>query len=462
MLNAVRWLVALASGDVRGAKVHVHVETATPADKELLRELAYLIYPARIHDLHGASANVVEPYDAVCDAYSACTLCGRPISGGARRAALHDLVKEVARDERLDAPCLAARLFGRAANKPVFIFTVGTGEPPAFLRCQSPVSISLDKVKAEFCRGEHTAAILKYCDVAYAAVVGVEKGRKSFEKYAEEVGKALNGEGDLMALASLREEFFKDVLEEAGIGPLRPVYQPPDLSGVGYVPQLSGVNARGKLKEIHTENLAIISGNNVVYVIRIDGDKFGAFVRQANISEDVLSQFKSAISALIETARGVYPAVIYAGGDENMTVASARSFRDVAQMLTALRRLYISFGRRWGHNLTISAGVIASRYKTPMYHAAMLADKAVEEAKSTGGDAVALLYAKGLTSEEFGIVKFPHLGHALAAAAKYAEERPDMGTCTQQLYASLFRGAPPPAPGLEKTLMFITNAASLI
>ena len=474
LLNAARWLVALASGD-RDAKVHVHVESRNQVDKDLLRDLSYLIYPSRIYEeLHGSNELIAPETPWNCFANAVCTLCGRPVNEGTIDLYMSKVVSEVSKGEMLDTPCLVARLFGRAANKPAFVFVVGMGAQPPLLKCADSISIRLRAVEVEFCEkpdeGLTVATLRGLCEF-YVSVVGVSKKKfdeRVFEEYADAVrdllrrGQAERRAEAYLAVADSREEFFGELLKGADIGGLPPVYQPSDLEDVGYVPQLSGVNAGGQLAEIHTENLAVLGGSNVVYLVRVDGDKFGRFVRQSKISERIISVFKSAISAVVETAPGMYSVLIYAGGDENLVVASAADARRVLHMLEDLRGLFTSFGEKHGQELTISAGIVASRYKMPMYHMVMLADKAVEEAKLAGGDAVALLYAKGLTAEDFGVVKFPHLREALVAASKYAEERPDLSKCTQMLYAQLFRGSPPPKLGLEKTLAFVTNLASLI
>lgn len=456
LLNAARWLVALTAAKTWA--VHVHVE-ADGVDWDVLRELAYLVYPARVE------AGDVKVRELGCaEGGGVCTLCGR---GGvvARR---EDWLSHVTRGEALDAPCLAARLFGRAANKPAFLFALFERDSLLRVLPGGPtLALPLGFSTLYFWRhgegggGEclDDSAALCYHNNC-VAVLGVRrecvKERANVERYLEAVRRAERFE----EAAAAREEFLRRVAEEAAREELKPVYQPRGGSiEEGFVPHLSGVNAGGE--EVDTEILASLAGTNTVFLVRVDGDRFGERARQ--MSEEVLAQFKSAVAGVFEAgpqaARQAryHAAVIYAGGDENMFVASARSVNAVLETLLKAREFFVkAFGG------TISAGVVALRYKLPMYHAVYHVNRAAEAAKEAGRDAIALIYLKSILAEEMGVVKFSALGEALRLARRYADERPPLeAECLQQALSHLL-GPVPAAAGLDKTVAFILNAALLL
>ncbi|MGC9051993.1 Cas10/Cmr2 second palm domain-containing protein [Pyrobaculum sp.] len=455
LVNAARWLVAAASH--RAEAVHVDV-AAEGAPRDLLRELAYFLHPAAVGDANQLTCGLGS---------EACVLCGRPAEARTYAAILgEEVYSHVAREGALDLPCLAARLFGRSANKPAFLFAIyrrAAGDFPHWFnkaKWLKHYGISVGFLRhGEEVKCMDDAAVLRYCDVA-VAVVGVESNcvKGHFDSYAKAVREATRRDHTYAELAGLREEFLRKLAEEVG-APLRAVYQP-EGGGVpeGFVPQLSGVNAGGELDEVDTERLAGAAGTNTVFVVRFDGDRFGSRAREAGLPEEELAKFKSAVSAHIEVGpRGAYrSAVVYAGGDENMFVAATKSVEDVLAVLRNVRRLFTST-----LGTTISAGVVAARYKMPMYHIARLANEAAEAAKAAGRDAVALLYAKSLLSREFGVAKFSDLDEFLRAARRYLDERPPLPEEPQCRDAALSHLLPG-LPKSEAAAAFMINTALLM
>ena len=440
LLNVARWLVALSSRRVY--RVYVNVEVEDPCDR-VLREVAYLVYPARV-EVDGAA---MDSSDCVRPGEGACSLCGRPgvVPGG-----VWEWYSHVARGETLDVACLVARLFGRAANRPAFLFVVSRSPP----RSQPDVVLNVGAVKMYFWR--HGAGVECFDDTAAlcladgcVGVVGVRGNCiEGFGEYAGRVRRARRFE----EVAVAREEFLRALAEKLGLQS-RAVYQP--RGGAveeGFVPHLSGVNAGGR--EVDTELLAALAGSNLLFLVRVDGDRFGQ--RSAGVNEEALSQFKSAVSGVFEAGAGgrYYSATLYAGGDENMFVASG----DASAVFSVLKKTREFFQQFLG--TTISAGVVALRYKAPMYHAVALVNRAADVAKEYGRDAVALIYMKSLLAEEVGVVKFPHLDTAVKLARRYAEERPVLDCLQAELPHAL--GAVPASAGLEGAVAFILNTAPLL
>ena len=69
MLNAARWLVAFTATEAR--TVHVHVD-AEGVDEDLLKEVAHLVYPARV-EVGGAAVEGL----GCAEGGGVCSLCGR-------------------------------------------------------------------------------------------------------------------------------------------------------------------------------------------------------------------------------------------------------------------------------------------------------------------------------------------------------------------------------------------------
>jgi hypothetical protein len=444
LLNAARWLVAFTAAGAR--TVHVHVD-AEEVDGDLLKEVAYLVYPARVEVGGAAVAGL-----GCAEGGGVCSICGR---GGVVTLG-EDWFTHVTRGEALDAPCLAARLLGRAANKPAFLFALlerkNLPKGPSLVLPMGVLTLYFWRHgEGGYCLEDSAALCFHDRCVAVLGVRGecVEAG------YLEKVRRAERFE----EAVAVREEFLRKTAEKVVPG-LEPVYQPRGGSvGEGFVPHLSGVNAAGR--EVDTEVLASLAGTNIVFLVRVDGDKFGE--RTKHLPEEVVAQFKSAVAGIFEAGplaaeRARYhAAVIYAGGDENMFVASARGVDAVLKTLMKAREFF-----KQALGGTISAGVVGLRYKLPMYHAVYHANRAAEEAKEAGRDAVALIYLKSILAEEVGIVKFDFLEEALRLARRYADERPPLEAgCLQQALPRLL-GHVPAATGLDRSVAFILNTALLL
>ncbi|MEM1598769.1 MAG: hypothetical protein QXP31_07890 [Pyrobaculum sp.] len=357
LLNAARWLVAVAGG---ASAVHVHVEEVKYVPRELLEFLAYLIYPARIElrrraadgeggeELEERSREYMWPFLRYSHKTGACTLCGRSRDslGGCIAAELRD---HVARGEDLCPACMIARLFGRAANKAAFLFYVGReelklGEPDA--EYEDPHSFAVFKFYRH--GGGRKAiddtAVLSACGVT-VAVVGVKREVVNEEgmlhRYLSRVSGSLRG-GDWRRVAETREEYLRQLVNRVkeldGVDLGDVIYQP---RGCGVVAQLSGVNAWGELESTDLDLLASSEGTNIVYVIRVDGDKFGEFSRRYK-KEEELAAFKSAVAGAFEAS--VKSAVVYSGGDESLIAAVSKSALRIIVALEGVRRLYQRLG----------------------------------------------------------------------------------------------------------------------
>jgi hypothetical protein len=446
LLNAARWLVAFTAAEARVVYVNVDAEGV---DRDLLREVAYLVYPARVEVGDTAVAGL-----GCAEGGGVCSLCGR---GGVVTWG-DDWFAHVTQGEALDAPCLAARLFGRAANKPAFLFALlrrkSLPKEPSLVLPMGVLTLyfwrhggggGCPDDSAALCLHDRCVAVLGVrgnCVEAGPYLAGMRRA----ERFEEAV--------------AVREEFLRRIAGEVVPG-LEPVYQPRGGSvGEGFVPHLSGVNAGGR--EVDTEVLASLAGTNTVFLVRVDGDRFGERTKQ--LREEVVAQFKSAVAGVFEAGPSsgagrarYHAAVIYAGGDENMFVASARGVDAVLKTLMRAREFF-----RQALGGTISAGVVGLRYKLPMYHAVYHANRAAEAAKEAGRDAVALIYLKSILAEEMGIVKFDVLEEALRLARRYADERPPLEAgCLQQALPHLL-GHVPAATGLDRTVAFILNTAPLL
>lgn len=476
MLNAARWLTALVGG---ASAVHVHVEGVKDVPWELLEFLAYLIYPARIEVkgesveaggwLEGASgaptdggSKPVRPL--ICHGHEtgACTLCGRELDD------LFDAQKvknHVARGEELCPACMIARLFGRAANKAAFLFYVGKGELDLGEQPDAKYKDAHSSAVFKFYRhgGNRKSlddtAVLSACG-ATVAVVGIKREvleAGGLQRYLNEVRGHLR-QGSWKKVAEAREEFLRKLVEEVrrqdGLDLGDVIYQPSDC---GVVAQLSGVNAWGALDSTDLDILAASEGTNTVYVIRIDGDKFGEFSKRHG-NEKELATFKSAVAGAFEAS--VRSAVIYSGGDESLVAASSRSVLKILAALEAVRALYKRLGEEAKHDLSISAAVVATRYKTPMYYIVDVANRGVEEVKEAGRDGLYFAYLRGFYTGG-GVVKFSMLDAVKRAARRYAEEMPSPEDFQHapELATSAYLGMPHMGP---EAVAVVKDMASLL